>query len=123
MEDVIVYRNEVSHRWRRQALLRAFKEGEIPRENLCDADFLLVAAATHHGYDVDRACPVCGRGSLREVRWIYHERLGRRSGTARSEEEIAEIIKTVPNITVHLVEVCVQCRWNHLLTAMVASPE
>ncbi|HZK31945.1 MAG TPA: DUF5318 family protein [Corynebacterium sp.] len=117
---MIIYRNEVSHRWQRQMLLRAFHEGKIPRDNLCDADFLLLAAARHHGHPVERPCPVCGRDSLHEVRWIYDERLGRRSGTARTEKEIAEIAKAVPYITVHLVEVCLHCQWNHLLTASLA---
>lgn len=52
---------------------------------------------------------------MREVKWIYGEQLGRRSATARSEEEIAQFAAQGP-VDVHLVEVCVSCRWNYLLS-------
>lgn len=127
---MITYRHEVSHRWTRARVLRQYEAGLVRAEDLCDADFLLVTAAKFHGVDVDRDCPVCRAPGLREVRWIYGDTLGPRSGTARSEEEIAAITKElagqrVPHgkdgeVAVHLVEVCPTCRWNHLLSTAVA---
>ncbi|AIT62068.1 DUF5318 family protein [Corynebacterium doosanense] len=127
---MITYRNVISHRWARAQTMRQLEAGHISAEGLCDADFLLVTAATYHGREVDRSCPVCARENLREVRWIYGDTLGSRSGTARSEEEIAAIVEElagqrVPRgkdgeVAVHLVEVCPACRWNHLLTTGVA---
>lgn len=120
MSSVIVYRNEVSHRWRQRTLLRFFDEGKVTRDAICDADFLLLTAAVYHGQPVGRACPVCESDELREVRWIYGDQLGRRSGTARSDEEIARIATEKPGLTVHLVEVCTRCKWNHLLNSATA---
>lgn len=124
------YRNEVSHRWTRAMTLRQVRAGYTPAADVCDADFLLVTAAKYHGYSVDRPCPICDRDALREVRWIYGDTLGSRSGTARKEAEIATIVAElegarVPKgkdgtVAVHLVEVCTKCRWNHLLTTGVA---
>lgn len=114
-------RNEISHRWERHMTLAQFRAGKIRRDAICDADFLLIAAARFHGYYVGRLCPVCEGAELREVRWIYGEKLGRKSGTARSADEIADIADTTEGVTVHLVEVCTACRWNHLLSRADAS--
>ena len=63
-----------------------------------------------------KACPVCGQG-LRLTHWVYGDALGRRSGSARREREIADIAAEGLEFTVHDVEVCPACRWNHLLRA------
>lgn len=117
----VVYRNEVSHRFARAELLRRWRAGEVSRDEVCDADFLLVTAAKYHGVPAGHVCPVCGSGDLRIVQWIHGEQLGRMAGTARSDEEIARIVASGREATVHTVEVCPRCRWNHLLTAVTAT--
>lgn len=115
-------RNEVSHRWEKRMLLRAWNEGKIERDAICDADFLLVEASKYHGYPAERPCPICEGDTLREVNWIYGENLGARANTARKETEIVRIVGEVGPVTVHLVEVCTRCRWNHLLASGAAEP-
>jgi len=117
----VVYRNEVSHRFARADLLRRWRANEATRDEVCDADFLLVTAAKYHGRPAGYACPVCDSEDLRIVQWIHGEQLGRMAGTARTDEEIARIAATGRDVTVHTVEVCPRCRWNHLLTAVTAS--
>lgn len=117
---MIHYRYEVSHQWQRRTLLQRFRSGQVPREELCDADFLLVTAARFHGRGAQRPCPVCGGDQLRVVRWVHGEELGRRSGTARNEEEIAALVRERGEVTVHTVEVCPECRWNHLVSSATA---
>lgn len=117
------YSNEVSHRFARQELLRRWRAGEAGRDEVCDADFLLVTAATYHGRPAGYVCPVCDSDDLRIVRWIHGEQLGRMAGTARSDEEIAAIVAKGREATVHTVEVCPHCRWNHLLTAVTATAD
>lgn len=111
----------VSHEWERRAVLREFRAGKKLRDEVCDADFLLRAAGKHHGVEAARPCPICG-GIMRNILWVYGENLGRRSGSARSEAEIAELIDEVGPFTVHKVEVCGGCRWNHLLSTSEAVP-
>ena len=112
----MVYRNEVSYEWERAQHLRELRAGKVKREELCDADFLLRAAAEHHGVDMQKPCPVCGE-ELRLTRWVYGDSLKRRAGSARSAAEIAEMAAEGLEFTVHFVEVCSACRWNHLLRA------
>ena len=121
MARMFTYEHEVSHEWRRRQTLRELKMGRVPMRDVCDADFLLRAAAQHHGEDSARPCSVCG-GAMRNVRWVYSEKLGRRTGTARSEDEIDRLAHEVGPLTVNVVEVCPVCKWNHLLQEVTAVP-
>ena len=87
----VAYKHVLSHEWERAHHLREFRAGQLTREEVCDADFLLRAAAEHHGRTMDKECPVCGE-PLRLTRWVYGENLGRRAGSARSDKEIAEFV-------------------------------
>ena len=115
----LAYKHVLSHEWERAHHLREFRAGQLTREDVCDADSLLRAAAEHHGRTMDKECPVCGE-PLRLTRWVYGENLGRRAGSARSEKEIAEFVAEGLEFTVHEVEVCRSCRWNHLLRSATA---
>ncbi|AKK12136.1 DUF5318 family protein [Corynebacterium uterequi] len=124
------YRNHVSHQLARAVRLRHLAAGVIHRRDVCDADAVLVSAATFHGDSAGRPCPVCEGDGLRVVRWIYGDTLGRRNGTARREEEIELILTELAGVAiprgkdgvvaVHEVEVCPDCRWNHLLVTSEA---
>lgn len=119
---MVEYRNEVSHRWERHSLLAGWRAGSVTREEICDADFLLLTAARYHGQPAGTPCPVCEGENMRTVLWIHGDQLGRMSGTARSREEIEAIVSAGREVIVHTVEVCPDCRWNHLLTAVTAVP-
>lgn len=118
MIDGVLTQYPVSHHFERAAHVRQVMDGTLPREEACDADFLLRAAAEHHGVEAGRKCPLCG-SQLRDTLWVYGEDLGRRAGSARSAKEIAEFAEELATagkvFTVHRVEVCLTCRWNHLL--------
>lgn len=120
MAGDVRYTEVVSHEWERAATLRDLRAGRVLRDDLCDADFLLRAAAEHHGEPAPRRCPVCESADLKLTRWVYGDELGRRAGSARSEEEIADLVAEGLEFTVHLVEVCRACRWNFLLCTATA---
>ncbi|QPK79071.1 DUF5318 family protein [Corynebacterium lizhenjunii] len=115
-------KHHVSHEWERATALRRLHQGNLRREDVCDADFLLRAAARHHGVDSPRPCPVC-QAPARVTLWIFGDALGRRAGSARPPQEVAQIARELAatagaaaqEFTVHAVEVCPTCRWNHLL--------
>lgn len=115
----LYYDGEISYQYARRRLLRQIRHGEVPREEACDADRLLITAAQFHGWAAG-CCPVCGEDSLRHMRWVHGDRLGTRSGTARSDAEIVRIVTRCGPVTVHDVEVCTRCRWNHVLSSRTA---
>ncbi|MDU0479431.1 DUF5318 family protein [Staphylococcus chromogenes] len=118
---MLEFSNVVSHQLDRKRLLAQWRMGAITRDSVCDADFLLVTAAKFHGALSKNLCPICESDALRVVLWIFGDHLGTMSGTARNLAEIERIAQQRAAFTVHTVEVCPDCKWNHLLQAATAS--
>ncbi|MFN7242934.1 MAG: DUF5318 family protein, partial [Dietzia cercidiphylli] len=72
-------------------------------------------AASFHGVETGTVCPVCRKENLTEVSWVFGDDLGAASGSARSADEIEQLALTHDAFTVHVVEVCRSCSWNHLV--------
>ncbi len=111
-------RGEVNHRMQRHAVLRAVRTGEVSRASACDAHRELVRAGTHIGDPAGEPCPVCGADRLRHVRYVF---TGRRSGKrgeggrAVPADKWETTLQKLGDVKVFLVEVCIECRWHHLL--------
>ena len=105
----------------RRATLAALRgTGATTREDVCDAHPYLLRAARHHGEPTGRECPVCRDGLLVDVQL----RLRRRSSGAppagsRRPAELEEMAREHDEFRVYVVEVCVQCSWNHLVRSYV----
>ena len=85
----------------------------------CDADPYLLMAAKFHGVRVERACPVCKKRSLVELRYTFGDQLGQYSGRIKSDKELAEMEKEFGEFRVYIVEVCRECSWNHLCASFL----
>lgn len=112
----VPYRS-VDHELDRRRTLRALSRGGMSRDEVCDATREVRASAEVLGVSAGRACPVCG-ADLRETQWIHGTAIGEKSGTARSLAEIRQLLSVLrggEELTVHTVEVCLRCGWNHLL--------
>ncbi|BAU97331.1 hypothetical protein N24_3069 [Corynebacterium suranareeae] len=118
---MVQYQNEISHQLARRQTLRQFRAGLVQKDTICDAEFILVTASKYHGQPADYPCPICGSEDLRVVLWVYGDEIGKAAGSARSEEEIEQLLKNGRQATVHTVEVCPACKWNHLLQAETAT--
>ncbi|WP_169456835.1 DUF5318 family protein [Corynebacterium terpenotabidum] len=106
----------VAHELDRRRTLRSLSRGEVSRAAVCDATREVRSSAEVLGVRVDRPCPVCG-ADLRETQWIHGAAIGEKSGTARSLAEIRHFLSDLRSgeeLTVHTVEVCLRCGWNHL---------
>lgn len=53
------------------------------------------------------------------VSWVYGEGLGPVAGSARTPEELVRLAESREEFTVHVVEVCRTCSWNHLVQSYV----
>ena len=61
------------------------------------------------------ACPVCGEGNVRFVSYVYGEKLGQANGRCISYDGELEKLGTMHDeFARYVVEVCLDCRWNHL---------
>lgn len=117
VEDPEVPRDVLSYALARRAALETMRRGGAFNSDYCDADPTLLRAAKHHGESVDRDCPVCRRPDLVEVTWVFGAQLGALSGSARAQAQLPDMAHEHGSFRVHVVEVCHQCTWNHLVVS------
>ncbi len=109
----------VDYALRRRSLLASVHAGRTAVAEVCDADPYLLRAAKFHGRSTEVICPICRKEQLTQVSWVYGERLGPASGSARTPEELARLAASREEFSVHVVEVCRSCNWNHLVQSYV----
>jgi hypothetical protein len=98
----------------RRAVLRDFRRGALTRIDVCDAHPELMRAARHIGKPASDDCPVCGNQDLRLVSYVYGDNLKQVNGRCISIDELARLGARHDEFACYDVEVCVDCRWNHL---------
>ena len=99
----------------RRAVLRDLRAGRRDRTDVCDAHPELLRAGRHVGEALRGDCPVCGHESLRLVSYVYGNALRQANGRCiTSEQELRRLEAAHEEFSRYLVEVCVDCRWNHL---------
>lgn len=120
-------RNFVSYALQRRSTLEALRRPSrtLTPSDACDADPMLIRAAHHHGQAVDEACPICerplsarhqpGTGRLVRLNYVFGDQLGQYSGRIRSTPELEDMAHEYGEFKVVVVEVCVECGWNHIL--------
>jgi hypothetical protein len=112
-------RRFVSYSLQRRAALHALRRGSVSGDEVCDAHPHLLLAATHHGEPISRRCPVCRRPRLALLRYVYSDELGQYSGRLRTAGEVVTMAGEYGHLSVYVVEVCRDCRWNHLMASYV----
>lgn len=103
----------------RRALLADLFAGRVSVTEVCDAHPYLLRAARYHGEPTTARCPVCRRGMLTEVSYLYGDGLGSTSGRAARPAEVAGLAREHGELSVYVVEVCRECSWNHLRASYV----
>jgi hypothetical protein len=103
----------------RRATLESLFHGGATTSDVCDADPYLLRAARFHGEAAGRNCPVCRRAELRHVTYVFGDELGQYSGRIKSAPELDEMAREHGEFRVYVVEVCLDCAWNHLTTSYV----
>ena len=99
----------------RRAVLRDFRRGTLTRLDVCDAHPELMRAAQCIGVDLEDECPVCNAEHLRLVTYVYGDKLKAANGRAISTpDELAKLGKSCDEFACYDVEVCLDCKWNHL---------
>ena len=102
----------------RRAVLTAVAGGRMRRSDVCDAGVYLRRAARYHGEPADADCPICRTEPLVTVTYTYGDSFRPDvNGRARPTRDLAELARQHPEFRVYVVEVCVDCGWNHLLTS------
>ncbi|NMO03477.1 DUF5318 domain-containing protein [Gordonia sp. TBRC 11910] len=103
----------------RKSVLSDVYAGRTAVSEVCDANPYLLRAAKFHGATSDVTCPICRKEKVTMVSWIFGDKLGQASGSARSAAELDRMAEVLEEFSVHVVEVCRTCHWNHLVQSFV----
>jgi hypothetical protein len=71
----------------------------------------------HHGEESQVQCPICPAKRLLNLNYVFGEQLGQYSGRIRSTAELETMQSEVGEFKVCVVEVCVDCGWNHMINS------
>lgn len=117
--NVRLQRQVVDYALRRRSLLADVYSGRTGVYEVCDANPYLLRAAKFHGKPSSVMCPICRKEPLTLVSWVFGDHLGAVSGSARTAEELVVLASRYDEFSVHVVEVCRTCSWNHLVKSYV----
>ena len=113
-------RGVIDYALARRAALSGLASGRLRKNEVCDAQPYLLRAARFHGERSPDQCPVCRTDSMKNVTYAYGDCFrAEANGRARATREIVELAAQLPDFTVFVVEVCIACKWNHLLASYV----
>ncbi|MCC6338582.1 MAG: DUF5318 family protein [Acidimicrobiia bacterium] len=99
----------------RRAALRDYRRGALTQADVCDAHPELLRAARHVGEEAAQACPICGHRTLRYVSYVYGDALKSANGRCVSgSNELERLGARFDEFARYVVEVCLDCSWNHL---------
>ena len=104
----------VDYRLLRQATVAGVRAGRIDRADACDAHPELLRAARCYSEATDEPCPLCSAGPLVLVRYVFGPRLPAHGRCVATPGDWERIARRKGDFTCYVVEVCVDCAWNHL---------
>lgn len=110
-------RQLVDYSLQRRHTLEALKRSvrTLSPAEACDADPMLIRAASHHGEETGRPCPICSKDNrLVTLNYVFGDQLGQYSGRIRSSRELEDMENEFGEFKVCVVEVCTECGWNHM---------
>lgn len=105
----------VDHRFARRQLLQRYRSGELTRADVCDAQIELLRVGVNCSQRSTVPCPVCGESTLRVVRYVFGPKLPAGGRVVSTRAELRRLAEGPGERKCYTVEVCVSCRWNHLL--------
>ena len=112
-------REVIDYGLQRRHTLQALRRPQrtISRSDVCDADPMLVRSAMHHGEDSAVPCPICAGRRMVNLHYVFGEQLGQYSGRIKSTAELEEMQSEYGEFMVRVVEVCLDCNWNHMIAS------
>ena len=107
-------RGSVDFRLARAALISEYRKGRLPEHEVCDAHAELMRAAHSASSPTTMECPICEDANVVLVTYVFGPRLPAHGRCITNKKELAAIANRRGEFTGYVVEVCPECRWNHL---------
>ncbi len=99
----------------RERTIHAYKTGEATRSEVCDAQSELMRNALNCGVPSADRCPICKANSVVEVLYVFGPRLPAGGRCIVTNKDLERIRRWQGDFVAYDVEVCTDCKWNHLL--------
>ena len=112
-------REVIDYALQRRNTLQALRRSPrtLSRADACDADPMLIRSAMHHGEDSSVPCPICAGRRMVNLHYVFGDQLGQYSGRIKSLKELDEMQSEFGEFRVRVVEVCLDCSWNHMIAS------
>jgi Family of unknown function (DUF5318) len=104
----------VDYRLARRHLINEYHRKRLSRVDVCDAHPELIRAATHVGHQTQHDCPICESAQLVYVSYVFGAKLPAHGRCVSTAKEMAVLSRSHDELACYVVEVCIECRWNHL---------
>jgi hypothetical protein len=104
----------VEYKLARNAVVKDFHKGRLSKLDVCDAHPELIRAARNVGMRLDEVCPICEDETLVHVTYVFGPRLPPNGRCPASVTELDKLCRRQGEVLCYVVEVCPECRWNHL---------
>ncbi|HEV7886574.1 MAG TPA: DUF5318 family protein [Acidimicrobiales bacterium] len=111
---------QIDYRLARNSIIKEFKRGRLSRLDVCDAHPELMRAATHVGAPTAEQCPICEARDLVLVSYAFGPHLPPSGQCFTSAAELARLSRRAGQVACYVVEVCPDCRWNHLTRTYIS---
>jgi hypothetical protein len=105
---------EVDYRLARNVVISEFRKGRLSRLDVCDAHPELVRAARNVGEPASQDCPICDEPTMVYVSYVFGTRMPPQGRCISSRAELAKLARQANELACYVVEVCPECKWNHL---------
>lgn len=105
----------VDYRFARRRLLHRYRSGELDRSDVCDAQQELLRVGRNCSQRARHPCPVCEERELRVTRFVFGPRMPAGGRVVANRSELLRLAERSAKLRCYTVEVCLACRWNHLL--------
>jgi hypothetical protein len=113
---------QIEYRLARDSIVREYRRGRLSRVDICDAQPELMRVAVNLGRPTEIDCPICEESQLVQVLFAFGPRLPSSGRALGSATEMRGLARGGSDVGFYLVEVCTECRWNHLVR-MFTAPE
>ena len=104
----------------RNAVIKEFNKGRLSKLDVCDAHPELMRAARNIGVRLDETCPICEDEMLVHVTYVFGPGLPPNGRCPATATELQKLCRRQKEVTCYVVEVCPECRWNHLIRSYPA---
>ena len=107
---------QVEYRLARDQSVREYRRGRLSRLDICDAQPELMRVAVNLGQTTEEDCPICEQSKLVHVTFGFGPCLPASGRAIGSRAELRQLARSLrEEIAFYIVEVCIDCKWNHLV--------